>query len=1274
MKRILVVALLCLCSPALMGQNASPIPVPKIQFWVPGTGQPLAGGFVYTYAAGTTSPLATFTDSSGNVANPDPVPLDSNGSANIWLLGNECYKIVVQTSAAVQVQSTDNICAPINGGSINLALSSPPPIGTTTPNVIWGTDIVSKTTPAIDIRTYNATCNGTASDVTAIQSAINAAQTVASGNTNATVTGPNGKTCIIDSDINVSVSGIANISIGGNSGPFTSAGAGMIWVLKNGAKININPSVVGNGQGVTFHHMTLMCNADYSSTDTCTTMFKIGDASQVGSTFGPLLFDHVTINGHHNSTSGAGSYGAASALTCASHCALQVDLGTYSNLENFSGPIIDISNSTNSGGTNIRAGYRSQLFDAPVGIRICSSGPAEIAGTYLELLTHAIEIDNACSWTLGQYHIHDTEAALNKIPPFNNQTDTGVQRFLYITNQRGPTATMTAMIDMHDNKVNLSEGYVTGAQGLAPYAVETNLACGAFCYSVFLNSHDNYYAGITTSAILANIGFGSVTSYHDLVTTDLAAYEPASNLPAITGTYIGAQGFYDPSGFSIAQYQSAVSTSFSPIFQACVLDPTYRLCASASSYFQLQKPADGTHFAGWTMYDNAATMACGFGGDTISGGILTQSCANTYRQQFGNVKTIGIRNTANSADIPLTVNGSDQLTFNGVVLGAGTGVASLGFKNGGSAFGTMTSAGSMNFVGCTVSGADPNFTITCTAAAAGSDKQMQYNNSASLGGDADFTYNNSTHVHALGASGILDLHSAATSAFLMPGGLSTGLVKVTTSTGASGSVAGSQSQSVGYGASGVPASYYGPVYPAALYGVVAGAGDQCGANLNALVAAVNSTGGTILFDIGTTLLSTCNFAGSQKLAPNVFLAGRGAAQTDVYGGTPTAPPAILKMTHGTDAAHIEFLTRGGQAGAYNLTVQDDTTALPFFLFTGAIPFIQNVTCWGSVDRHAGSAPVNDCIWLGNGTNTSCTGAEANGFCDYGTSQISVYAHNTKRAIVFGSNANGVTAFARGDYSDANVDGSLLPTGGFVEFNGQSGTPAYSNIVTIQAEMGPFGGGACNYKGAFRMIDYALANIVTFDASDMGTCDYGGRIETTNSTGNSITSQTGVGAVGCVFDPSTTFGNEIDCMTYHSHVDRTWQGVSAGLPGTASSGFNFFDLNGSGVLEWNGFGGVSYVVDTGLSRDGAGVLAIGNGSAGSKTGTLEVTKTKLTPVAFSGLDGSPTAGEEQFCSDCQLTSISCSTSSPSLCVCKAGGSGAYARYFNYLSAGANWYCQ
>lgn len=53
-------------------------------------GIPLAGGKLWSYRAGTTTPLATYTDSTGLVQNTNPIILDSTGSAPAWL-GDSSY-------------------------------------------------------------------------------------------------------------------------------------------------------------------------------------------------------------------------------------------------------------------------------------------------------------------------------------------------------------------------------------------------------------------------------------------------------------------------------------------------------------------------------------------------------------------------------------------------------------------------------------------------------------------------------------------------------------------------------------------------------------------------------------------------------------------------------------------------------------------------------------------------------------------------------------------------------------------------------------------------------------------------------------------------------------------------------------------------------------------------------------------------------------------------------------------------------------------------------
>ena len=82
-------------------------PSPKVQFF-DANGEPLVGGKLYTYAAGTSSPLATYTDATGNTANANPVILDSRGEANVWL-GPSRYKWALYTSTDTLIWTVDGI-------------------------------------------------------------------------------------------------------------------------------------------------------------------------------------------------------------------------------------------------------------------------------------------------------------------------------------------------------------------------------------------------------------------------------------------------------------------------------------------------------------------------------------------------------------------------------------------------------------------------------------------------------------------------------------------------------------------------------------------------------------------------------------------------------------------------------------------------------------------------------------------------------------------------------------------------------------------------------------------------------------------------------------------------------------------------------------------------------------------------------------------------------------------------------------------------------------
>jgi hypothetical protein len=111
---------------AAFAQTAVLSPVARQQFF-DANGKPLNGGKICSYAAGTTTPLATYATSSFATPNGNPVILDAGGFAGVWL-SNAAYKFVLRskgtdnTCATGTVQWTvDNITDP--GNALSLALA-----------------------------------------------------------------------------------------------------------------------------------------------------------------------------------------------------------------------------------------------------------------------------------------------------------------------------------------------------------------------------------------------------------------------------------------------------------------------------------------------------------------------------------------------------------------------------------------------------------------------------------------------------------------------------------------------------------------------------------------------------------------------------------------------------------------------------------------------------------------------------------------------------------------------------------------------------------------------------------------------------------------------------------------------------------------------------------------------------------------------------------------------------------------------------------------------
>lgn len=129
------------------------------------TGIPLADGCVFFYQGGTSTPLATYTDYTGNTQNSNPVILDSTGSANIWL-GPSAYKIAVWSAGGTncatgaqlwtidQVPGNEFLSGTITGATISNSTISSSTISSptiTNPTITGGTidnTPIGSTTPA----------------------------------------------------------------------------------------------------------------------------------------------------------------------------------------------------------------------------------------------------------------------------------------------------------------------------------------------------------------------------------------------------------------------------------------------------------------------------------------------------------------------------------------------------------------------------------------------------------------------------------------------------------------------------------------------------------------------------------------------------------------------------------------------------------------------------------------------------------------------------------------------------------------------------------------------------------------------------------------------------------------------------------------------------------------------------------------------------------------------------------------------------------------------
>lgn len=85
-------------------------PNAKQQFFTDGS-TVAAGYLLYTYAANTTDPLATYSNRAGTSANANPIILDARGEATIYLTPGSVYDFVLKTPLGATVWTREDVAA-----------------------------------------------------------------------------------------------------------------------------------------------------------------------------------------------------------------------------------------------------------------------------------------------------------------------------------------------------------------------------------------------------------------------------------------------------------------------------------------------------------------------------------------------------------------------------------------------------------------------------------------------------------------------------------------------------------------------------------------------------------------------------------------------------------------------------------------------------------------------------------------------------------------------------------------------------------------------------------------------------------------------------------------------------------------------------------------------------------------------------------------------------------------------------------------------------------
>lgn len=118
----LATAFICTLASAQVPVAITPLPGPFLYTNGPNTGGALAFGCIFTFQAGTATPLATYTDASGVTQNANPTVLNAGGFGQIWFISGSLYDVRVVSSGGTNcaLGNTQYTARSVNGSLLSL--------------------------------------------------------------------------------------------------------------------------------------------------------------------------------------------------------------------------------------------------------------------------------------------------------------------------------------------------------------------------------------------------------------------------------------------------------------------------------------------------------------------------------------------------------------------------------------------------------------------------------------------------------------------------------------------------------------------------------------------------------------------------------------------------------------------------------------------------------------------------------------------------------------------------------------------------------------------------------------------------------------------------------------------------------------------------------------------------------------------------------------------------------------------------------------------------